>query len=84
MLDGVMGRVLELKHALVDLEQSDYQYFDEILCDLKLTPANIEIPVPKFFRRENQKGIKERDKALDGLHATVAGTSRLRALPHTE
>lgn len=39
MLDGVTGRLLELKHALVELDNSDYQYFDALLADLKLTPA---------------------------------------------
>jgi hypothetical protein len=73
MLDGVMGRVLELKHALVELEHSDFQFLDEILSELKLTPANIELPVPKFIRRENQKAIKERERVLDSLSAILVG-----------
>jgi len=43
MLDGVTGRVLELKHALVTLDCCDYQYFDAILSDLKLTPKVLGI-----------------------------------------
>jgi hypothetical protein len=71
MLDGVMGRVLELKHALVELEHSDYQYFDEILTDLK--------------------AIKDREKILDAMNATVVGRvyyvsslTRRRACPPTQ
>lgn len=41
LVDGVTGRILELKHALVELESSNYQYFDAILTDLKLTPEVI-------------------------------------------
>ena len=38
-LDGVMGRVLELKYEMVNLEFSEYHYFDDVLSDLKLTPV---------------------------------------------
>lgn len=39
VLDGVMGRVLELKHEMMNLECSEYHYFDDVLADLKLTPV---------------------------------------------
>jgi len=39
VLDGVMGRVLELKNEMVNLELSEYHYFDDVLSDLKLTPV---------------------------------------------
>ena len=40
VLDGAMGRILELKHEMVNLEFSEYHYFDDVLSDLKLTPVN--------------------------------------------
>ena len=40
-LDGVMGRVVELKHEMVNLEFSEYHYFDDVLSDLKLTPVSL-------------------------------------------
>uniref|UniRef100_A0A674JSA1 IQ motif containing with AAA domain 1 like n=1 Tax=Terrapene triunguis TaxID=2587831 RepID=A0A674JSA1_9SAUR len=39
MLDGVMGRVLELKNEMVETELSEYHYMDDVLQDLKLTPV---------------------------------------------
>uniref|UniRef100_A0A8C0H1G8 IQ motif containing with AAA domain 1 like n=1 Tax=Chelonoidis abingdonii TaxID=106734 RepID=A0A8C0H1G8_CHEAB len=39
MLDGVMGRVLELKNEMVETEFSEYHYMDDVLQDLKLTPV---------------------------------------------
>lgn len=39
VLDGTMGRILELKHEMVNLEFSEYHYFDDVLSDLKLTPV---------------------------------------------
>ncbi|KAL6090921.1 hypothetical protein STEG23_026394 [Scotinomys teguina] len=38
ILDGVMGRILELKNEMVELEMTEFHYFDDILQDLKLTP----------------------------------------------
>ncbi len=74
MLDGVIGRVLELKNALVDLESSDYQFFDDILSDLKLVPEDIEVPIPTCFRRDNLAAIRERDKILETLEAQTTGS----------
>ena len=39
LLDGIMGRILELKNEMVLLEFSEYHYFDDVLSDLKLTPV---------------------------------------------
>lgn len=41
VLDGVMGRVLELKYDMVETEFSDYHYLDDILHDMKLTPVGV-------------------------------------------
>ena len=43
VLDGVMGRVLELKNEMVLLEFSEFHYFDDILSDLKLTPVSLDM-----------------------------------------
>ena len=41
LLDGVIGRVLELKNEMVTLELLEFHYFDDILSDMKLTPVCI-------------------------------------------
>ncbi|CAN2389127.1 IQ motif containing with AAA domain 1, partial [Pristimantis euphronides] len=64
VLDGVMGRILELKNELVDLEISEFQYFDDILQDLKLGPESLEIPIPKYFIKEKMKVLKDRERIL--------------------
>jgi hypothetical protein len=71
LLEGTMGRLLELKGVLVDLECTDYNFFDDILADVKLTPEDIEIPTPNYFRRENATQIKEREKILEDLSAAT-------------
>lgn len=40
VLDGVMGRILELKNEMVNLELTEFHYFDDILQDLKLAPVS--------------------------------------------
>ncbi|XP_054836723.1 dynein regulatory complex protein 11 [Eublepharis macularius] len=64
MLDGVMGRILELKNEMVELEYSEFHYFDDILQDLKLSPDSIDIPIPRYFIKEKLKALKERERIL--------------------
>lgn len=40
ILEGVIGRVLELKNEMVEKEFSEYHYMDDVLHDLKLTPVS--------------------------------------------
>ncbi|KAM4024299.1 dynein regulatory complex protein 11 isoform 2-T2 [Anomaloglossus baeobatrachus] len=67
VLDGVMGRILELKDELVELEISEFQYFDDILQDLKLGPESLEIPIPKYFTKEKMKVLKDRERILSQI-----------------
>uniref|UniRef100_A0ABI7X511 ATPase AAA-type core domain-containing protein n=1 Tax=Felis catus TaxID=9685 RepID=A0ABI7X511_FELCA len=64
ILDGVMGRILELKHDMVELELTEFHYFDDILQDLKLAPQQLDIPIPKYFLKEKLEVIKGREKIL--------------------
>ncbi|KAM5327308.1 dynein regulatory complex protein 11 [Glossophaga mutica] len=64
VLDGVMGRILELKNEMVELELAEFHYFDNILQDLKLTPQQLDIPIPKYFLKEKVEVLKEREKVL--------------------
>lgn len=55
-LEACMGRMLEVRHWLVKLNTgSDFLNIDDILVDLKLTPDELEVPVPRCFRLDNQK-----------------------------
>ena len=39
LLDACIGRIIELKHEMIQLEFSEYHFFDDVLQDLKLTPV---------------------------------------------
>uniref|UniRef100_A0A3B4ZVS1 IQ motif containing with AAA domain 1 n=1 Tax=Stegastes partitus TaxID=144197 RepID=A0A3B4ZVS1_9TELE len=57
VLDSVVGRVLELKNEMVEKEFSEYHYMDDVLHDLKLSPAELEIPIPRYFLSERSKEL---------------------------
>ncbi|KAM6963282.1 dynein regulatory complex protein 11 [Aplochiton taeniatus] len=67
VLDGVIGRVLELKNEMVEKEFSEYHYMDDVIQDLKLTPEDIEIPIPRYFIGERSKVLQERGKMLSNI-----------------
>ncbi|XP_061538947.1 dynein regulatory complex protein 11 isoform X2 [Phycodurus eques] len=73
-LEGVMGRVLELKNEMVEKEFSEYHYMDDVLHDLKLTPADLEVPIPQYFLSERSKGIRERTAMLTNILQTMETT----------
>ncbi|XP_070224644.1 dynein regulatory complex protein 11 isoform X3 [Bos mutus] len=69
ILDAVMGRILELKNEMVELELTEFHYFDDILQDLKLEPQQLDIPIPKYFLKEKLEVIKGREKILSQILA---------------
>ncbi|KAL1022283.1 hypothetical protein UPYG_G00024610 [Umbra pygmaea] len=69
VLDGVMGRILELKNEMVELEFSEFHYFDDLLLDLKLTPEDLEVPIPQYFVREKMRVLRDREKMLAQIMA---------------
>lgn len=70
-LDGVIGRLLELKQEMVNLEFNEFHYFDDVISDLKLAPNDVDLPVPKYFRNERAKLLKEREKFFAQILARI-------------
>ena len=67
-LEAVMGRVLEVKCLLVELNKGvSFVNLDDILVDLKLAPDVLEVPVPKYFIEDQARALEEREKLLDVL-----------------
>ncbi|XP_010181012.1 PREDICTED: IQ and AAA domain-containing protein 1-like, partial [Mesitornis unicolor] len=64
VLDGVIGRILEIKKEMVQLENSEFHYIHDILEDLKLLPQDIEVPIPKYFIKERLEVLQQREKIL--------------------
>jgi hypothetical protein len=67
LLDACIGRVLELKHELVNLDLSECSYYDDILLKLRLLPMEVEINVPNYYRIEREEEIKKRNRTIDNV-----------------
>ncbi|XP_076682815.1 dynein regulatory complex protein 11 isoform X2 [Andrena cerasifolii] len=65
LLDACLGRILELKHELVEIDLSEYNYVDDILIKLGITPQEVEVQLPRYFRRERLNEIKDRRKFIE-------------------
>ncbi|XP_069716596.1 dynein regulatory complex protein 11 [Phaenicophaeus curvirostris] len=67
VLDGVIGRILEIKREMVNLEHSEFHYFIDLLIYLELLPQDLEIPIPRYFIKENLETLQQREKMLDEI-----------------
>ncbi|NWI58325.1 DRC11 protein, partial [Calyptomena viridis] len=67
VLDGVMGRILEIKKEMVKVENSECQYLDNVLVELNRLQEDIEIPIPRYFVKENLEVLQQREKTLDEI-----------------
>lgn len=65
LLDSCIGRILELKHELVDVDLSEYNYYDDVLLKYAITPQEAEIHVPTYFLRERETEIQLRRKFIE-------------------
>ncbi|XP_060889565.1 dynein regulatory complex protein 11 [Labrus mixtus] len=74
IVDGVMGRVLELKNEMVEKEFSEYHYMDDVLHDLKLLPTDLEIPIPRYFISDRNRELQERKTMLTEILKMVEDT----------
>lgn len=67
LLDCCLGRVLELKYDLVNIDMMEFNYNDEVMEKLRLTPLDVELRIPKYFRREREQEIQTRRKTMDDI-----------------
>ncbi|XP_071603183.1 dynein regulatory complex protein 11 isoform X1 [Heliangelus exortis] len=67
VLEGVIGRILEIKKEMVELEKSEFQHMDNILVELQLLPEDLEVPIPTYFIKDNLEVLQERERILDDI-----------------
>lgn len=59
--------MLEIKHELVNLDISEFSYFDQVLLNMKLLPHEVEVNVPKYYRREREEELRERKATMEDI-----------------
>lgn len=64
ILDACLGRVIELKHDLVNIDLMEFNYNDAVAIRLQLTPMDTELHVPRYFLRERQQEIEQRNRTM--------------------
>ncbi|KAJ3302620.1 Dynein regulatory complex protein 11 [Kappamyces sp. JEL0829] len=64
-----MGRLIEVKHILVELECSDYLNFNDILQDLNLSPDALRVPIPRHLLEERAADVEARKNLLGAMNA---------------
>ncbi|GMH89959.1 hypothetical protein TrST_g13451 [Triparma strigata] len=92
-LELVIRRVIELRHMLVKwnppnpdvaVETGDqppfpweYVNLDDILSDLKLPPATMEVPIPRYFKEDNMAIHRQRDRTVGGYISMKLGVNKV-------
>ena len=49
LLDASIGRILELKHEMVNLDNLEFSYHDETAAELKMNPTETELVIPRYY-----------------------------------
>ena len=42
---------------MVNLDFIEYSFIDDVLADMKITPNNVEIPIPAYFKRDRAEEL---------------------------
>ncbi|XP_034937437.1 dynein regulatory complex protein 11 [Chelonus insularis] len=67
LLDSTLGRILELKHELVEVDLSEHHYYDDILLKFGILPQEVELKIPSYFRRERENEIANRREFISNV-----------------
>lgn len=67
LLDACLGRVVELKHDLVNIDLMEFSYNDEVVERLRLTPMEMELRIPRYFLREREEELELRKRTMHEL-----------------
>jgi len=64
LLDLIISRLIEIRTVMVDCENSEFHYFDEIAYLERLSPEGMDILVPKYYFHDPPEIVGEREKWL--------------------
>ncbi|XP_026465095.1 IQ and AAA domain-containing protein 1-like [Ctenocephalides felis] len=67
LLDATLGRVIELKHDLVNADISETGHVDDRLSRMNATPQDAESNIPRYVRRDRAKQIAEQKNTMDQI-----------------
>ncbi|KAK0171578.1 hypothetical protein PV328_005017 [Microctonus aethiopoides] len=77
ILDYTLARVLELKHELVEIDLSEYNYYDDVLVKYKILPQEVELNIPRYFRRERESEIHQRREFISSILKNIGALNEV-------
>ena len=75
LLDSTIGRILELKHDLVGLDNLEYSYHDSTMAELGYNPKEVELIVPKFIIHDRLDQINYWKEQMEMAKAKIKEVS---------
>lgn len=65
ILELSLGRYLELKNDMVNLNYNEFTYLDSAIAQMRLLPQDIELTIPSHYRKERSKTIEWQSNFID-------------------
>ncbi|XP_017777581.1 PREDICTED: IQ and AAA domain-containing protein 1 [Nicrophorus vespilloides] len=67
LLTATLGRICELKSDLVEADLNEYTHCGDVLDSLKLTPRDVDLIIPNYFRLERKEELDYRKGIIDSV-----------------
>nr|VZI48757.1 unnamed protein product [Spirometra erinaceieuropaei] len=61
---------------MVNLDVSEYHYIDDVLSDLKITPTDAQITIPRYYVQDAWKVIQDRAAFLNTIRTNFEGEAK--------
>ncbi|XP_063931355.1 dynein regulatory complex protein 11 [Zophobas morio] len=81
ILEGTLGRILELKYDLVEADLSEWTHCGDVLDNLKITPQHNELKVPSCYRNDRKKELQYQHKLIDSVLGKLGFLDRPETKP---
>lgn len=75
-LEGVSGRLVELREELVRVELNEYSYLGGVCQDMKITLPSLDMSLSKSQRMERVAKIRKREQMLDYILSGMKTTDQ--------
>ncbi|CAF0820478.1 unnamed protein product [Rotaria sordida] len=64
LLDGIVGRLIELKQEMIKFDCCEYTYFEDLALDQNKTLDDLCIEIPRYFTEDRFKSIEQRNHTI--------------------
>ncbi|CAF3354316.1 unnamed protein product [Rotaria sp. Silwood1] len=64
LLDGIVGRLIELKQEMIKFDCCEYTYFEDLALDQNKTLDDLCIEIPRYFAEDRFKAIEQRNHTI--------------------